>query len=98
MDPNACPLCGGWLFANKTCRCGWPKVKAREPRLRMLPATLVVGKTCGVPGCGGPVAARGLCWSHYRQLRKQVPGDRGKGLGCYRGRSRKVIQFLAALK
>jgi len=23
VDANACPRCGGWLFANGTCRCGW---------------------------------------------------------------------------
>src|SRR5215469_16449012 len=97
MDTNACPRCGGRLFANGTCGCGWPKAKARELRLR-LPATLAVGKTCSVPGCSWPVAAKDLCWRHYRQLRKQVSADRGRGLGCYRGRSRKVIQFLAAQK
>ena len=98
MDPNACPQCGAWLFANRTCRCGWPKAKARKPRLRMLPVTLAVGKTCCVPGCGWPVAAKGLCWRHYRQLRKQIPPDRRKGLGCYKGLPRKLIREIASEK
>ena len=37
MDPNACPLCGAWLFANRCCRCGWPKAKGRKPRLKSAP-------------------------------------------------------------
>jgi len=98
MDPNACPRCGARLFANRSCRCGWPKAKARKPRLRVLPAIVAVGKTCSVPGCSWPVAAKRLCWRHYRQLRKQVPADRRKGLGCYRGMPWKLIEDLAGIK
>jgi hypothetical protein len=50
-------------------------------------------------GCGGaPLAAEGRCWTHYRGLRKEVPSDRRKGLGPYRGMPRKLILELANLK
>src|SRR5262250_1933121 len=92
MDPNACPLCGGWLFANRTCRCGWPKKKARKPGLRIIAPTIVVGKTCKTLGCGGAAGVGQLCWRHYRQLRKRVPADRNKGLGCYRGMAYREVR------
>src|SRR5215469_3714596 len=98
MEPNACPQCGARLCANRTCRCGWPKAKARKRRLRVLAAILEVGKTCSVAGCGWPVAAQSLCWLHYRQLRKRVPAERGKGLGLYRGMPWKLMLELANLK
>ena len=98
MDTNSCIRCGGRLFANRTCRCGWPKRKARKPRIRVMASTSAVGRTCKISGCGGPVSVGQLCWSHYRQLRKQVPADRGKGLGLYRGIPRKLISERANLK
>jgi len=43
MDPNACPLCGGRLFANGVCRCGWPKSDG-DHRVLTLPASLTTGQ------------------------------------------------------
>jgi hypothetical protein len=98
MDPNACPQCGARLFANRTCRCGWPKKKARKAGPRIIAATLVGDKTCRTLGCGGAAGVGQLCWRHYRQLRKEIPADRGKGLGLYRGMPRKLISDLANQK
>jgi hypothetical protein len=51
MDPNACPVCGGWLFANRTCRCGWPKSESLK-RDASPPSSLLTGhKRCR--HCGG---------------------------------------------
>lgn len=58
-----------------------------------------LGKCCEVWGCLNPyLAARGLCWSHYRVQLKRLPADPQKGLGCYRGLPRKIIQLRAAQK
>lgn len=98
MDSNACPVCGQRLFANRNCRCGWPKTKARKRRTRGSVLPFASFKTCGILGCDGPARVGQLCWSHYRWLRKQVPPDRRKGLGLYRGMPRKLILELANLK
>jgi hypothetical protein len=98
MDTNACPRCGGRLLANRTCGCGWPKAKARNLHTQITVLSFVSLKTCGILGCGGRVRVGQLCWSHYGQLRKQVPADRSKGLGLYRGMPRKLISELANLK
>jgi hypothetical protein len=97
MDTNVCPRCGRWLFADRTCRCGWPKVKARLQQVRVPVLRRPTDRRCAAFGCEGPARVGKLCWRHYRQLRKQVPANRRKGLGCYRGMPRKLIEELASL-
>jgi hypothetical protein len=55
MDPNACPLCGGWLFANRTCRCGWPKNDSRELAVSPTPSSLTNLKRCRKCGAKKPL-------------------------------------------
>ena len=102
LRPN-CPRCGWWLCADRTCRCGWPKAKARRQRTCVLigPAasSAASGKSCAAPGCFNPyLAARELCWSHYRKKLKQVARNPGRGLGCYRGLPRKLIREIASMR
>jgi len=77
---------------------GWPQVKARTAQVRLPALNSTSGPTCDILGCGQPASVGKLCWWHYRQLRKKVPADRGKGLGCYRGMPLKLINELASLK
>jgi len=98
MDPNACPRCGRWLSADRTCRCGCPEAKARTPRIRVSTLRPRASKICDALDCRSPADAGKLCWRHYRQLRKQVPADLRKGLGCYRGMPRKLIREIASIK
>jgi hypothetical protein len=98
MDPNACSRCGRPLFANRTCRCGWPEAKARTTRMRVAMLRPRSGKNCDVLACRSLADVGKLCWRHYRHLRKQVPADRKKGLGCYRGMPRKLIRELASIR
>jgi hypothetical protein len=69
----------------------------RLPTMRM-----VVGQAsdrrCAPSGCEGPARVGKLCWRHYRYLRKKVPADRAKGLGCYRDLPLKIIRLRVALK
>jgi hypothetical protein len=78
--------------------CGWPNAKALKPRRQLMASTFAVGRVCKISGCAGPARVGQRCWSHYRQFREQVPADRGKGLGIYRGLPRKLILELASLK
>src|SRR5215469_7474751 len=85
MDPNACPQCGARLCANRTCRCGWPKAKARKRRLRVLAAILEVGKTCpfqAAVGLSRPKASAGCtigsCGSGFQRSAarsRTLPGN-----------------------
>ena len=67
MDPNGCPQCGARLFANKTCRCGWPKANALKPRVRMTASTFLAGTTCNSLTSGSPVSVGQPNWSNHRQ-------------------------------
>ena len=87
------------MFANRTCRCGWPKAKAITPRVRTDASSIATGKSCTILGCfRPPIAAKDRCWPHYRRLREREPADRGKGCGCYRGLPKSLIHECANRK
>jgi len=99
---TSCPYCGKPARANGSAwRCDYCQKRGTTKLLRQprFPRLAGLGeRQCRIIGCGRPLVVKELCRPHYRELRKRVPADRRKGLACYRGMPRIVIQELAGQK